>query len=94
MHLTLNKDGAKTPAVLGTLIHTTTSDEETANVVVLTTEAIVAEGAIVSIKRAGIELLGDAVITFVTNTIVITDGASTYAATAGDVIDVIYFGGA
>lgn len=93
MHLTLNKDGVKTPALLGTMVHTVTADEATANAIALTTESLVVEGATVSIRRAGVEVLDAAVVTFATNVLTITDGG-TYAATAGDIVNVVYFGGA
>lgn len=96
MHLTLDKDGSKTPAMLGSIVHTVTAAEETAEVVVLTTEALVVELPITQVFRAGVKIVDDSTYTVSGSTITITEKASTptWAMTEGDIIVVTYVGGA
>jgi hypothetical protein len=67
--------------------HTAISADATANKVEFSIAGITTW--IVQIFRDGVNVTGDAVVTYANSKLTVADGASTYAVTAGDVINYI-----
>lgn len=72
--------------------HTATADEATANEIDIDTGLSVVTSYLVQIFRAGVMVLGDAVVSEAGGVINIADGASTYVVTAGDVVKWVALG--
>lgn len=72
--------------------HTVSSGEGTAHTLAIATGVMTLVSVIVQILRAGAVVTGDAAVSFAAGSITVADGASTYAVTAGDVIEWIAVG--
>lgn len=85
----LDDQDARSLSARGT--YTAVAGDATANAAEIDTGATGATGFLVQIYRADVLANGDAEITLVDGVLTIADGASTYAVTAGDVINWLVF---
>jgi len=72
--------------------HTVTAGEGTAHTLSIATGLTTAVSFFVMILRAGAVVTGDAAVSFAAGSLTVADGASTYAVTAGDVVQWIAVG--
>ena len=87
-------EGVKCFTTPSYITHTVTADEDTANVVVISTPASAVNGATLTITRAGAVSTSDAVVTYPVEGGVSVANGATYVLTDGDIITMVTWGSA